>query len=55
MQISDYQMHLLRFTFLTPNSFTVTVKLVLVWNGLGTDPWQAIFLNEIHLFLLLPA
>lgn len=54
VQISDYQMHLLRFTFLTPISFKVTVKLVLAWNGLGTDLWQAVFWNEIQIFLLLP-
>lgn len=36
--VSDYHMHLLRFAFLTPVLFKVTVKLVLVWNGLGTDP-----------------
>lgn len=54
MRVSKYQMHLLRFTFLTLISFKVTVELVLVWNGLGIDPWQAIFLNEIKLFPLLP-
>lgn len=44
--VFDYQMHLLWFAFLTPVWFKVTVKLVLVWNGLGTDTWQAILLKE---------
>lgn len=54
MWVSDYQMHLLRFTLLSLTSFKVTAKLVLVWNALGTDPSQARFFDEIQLFRLLP-